>query len=352
MTQGIVPMLRSVLVVGLVLLLSGIASEAIAVGPSGTWSGKMRSPTGEEFEVTLTLDGSGSTWSGTISDAEKGEVPLENVRITATRLSFTFRPEGGAIPANFTGGYIAGDDRITGTFSMRGNSRFVKFERVASDDSAAAAVLEPQEAVRVRHPHKFGATARIAWWPAIHVVKDDYHKINDLTTSDIAFDLTFRWNAMDAFTLFVRGFYGGQGITDDPNKLAPFTDLGLTSNSYMAIQGAEFGVMGFLGNKMMKESRFNPYLTAAVGFCNWELTEDGRGSNLIVLDRYAMEGSDLTTAIGFGFEYEMGRDVALELEWLWRSFWTKDEDKWPDSDTYWGNTQTWSVAFGITFGFG
>ena len=351
MSPGIVPMLRSVLVVGLALIIAGAATEALAVGPSGTWTGKMRGPTGEEFEVELKIDGSGTSWHGTISDPEEGEVPLENLRVTATRLSFTFRPEGGAIPAHFTGGYIAGDDRITGTFSMRGNSRFVKFERVAGDDRSAAAVLEPQETARVRHAHKFGLTARVAYWPAIHVVKDEVYTLNDLTTSDIAFDLTLRWNAMDAFNIFVRGFRGGQGITDDPNKLAPFTDLGVSADSYLKLDGVEFGIMGFLGGKMMKESRFNPYLTAALGLTNWALTEGARGSEVVVLDRYALEGSDMSAALGLGFEYEMGRDVALEIEWLWRIFFTEDEDKWPDSDNYWSNTHAWALSFGVTVGF-
>ena len=351
MSQGIVPMLRSVLIVGLALLMAGAATEAFAAGPSGTWSGKMRGPTGEEFDVELNLDGSGTMWSGTISDPEKGEVPLENLRITATRLSFTFRPEGGAIPAHFTGGYIAGDDRITGTFSMRGNSRFVKFERVAGDTNAAAAVLEPQDSVRIRHPHKFAITARAAYWPALHVVKDDVYKLNDLTTSDVAFDLTLRWNAMDSFNIFVRGYRGGQGITDDPNKLAPFTDLGVTGDSYLKLDGVEFGIMGFLGGYTLRESRFNPYLTAAVGYTNWALTEGGRDSDVVILNRYPLEGSDLSTALGFGTEYELGRDVALEFEWLWRIFYTKDEAKWPDNETTWANTHVWSLAFGVTVGF-
>jgi opacity protein-like surface antigen len=352
MSQGIVPMLRSVLTVGVAVLLLTAAGEAIAAGPSGTWSGNMRSADGGEFSVEVILDGSRTSWSGTISDPEMGEVPLENLRVTATRISFTYRPEGGAIPAHFTGGYIAGDDRITGTFSLRGNSRFVKFDRVAGkDELGAAAALEPEAPLRARHPHRFGLTARAAYWAALHLVKDEVYNLNNLTTSEINFDLSLRYYVLDSFNIFLRGFRGGQGITDDPGRLAPFTSLGVSGNSYLKLDGLEFGVMGYLGGKMMRESRFNPYLTGAMGRTSWALHEEGRGSTVVVLDRDPLEGKDWSFALGLGTEFDLGQTVKLEFEWLWRYFLTKDEAKWPNSDKFWNNTHAWSLALGLTVGF-
>ena len=59
---------------------------------------------------------------------------MSGLKVTETRISFTFTPAGAPFPAHFSGSYIAGDDRVTGTFSLRGNSRFVKFKRVPGSE--------------------------------------------------------------------------------------------------------------------------------------------------------------------------------------------------------------------------
>ena len=351
MSQGTVPMLRYAVIMGLAFLLTAGAGEALAAGPAGNWLGTMRSADGGEFEVRVYLDGSGTSWSGTMIEAQQDTLPLENLKITSTRISFTFRPGGGAVPAHFTGGYIAGDDRITGTFSMRGNSRFIKLERIPGDDPSAAAALEQAEPVRARHPHRFGVTPRIAYWPAVHAVTDEVYTLNNLTTSELNFDITLRYNMMDSFNIFARYYRGGQGITDDAGRLKPFTDLGVSGNSYMTLDGYEFGVMGYLGKKIMSESRFNPYLTATAGRVSWELNQEGRGSEVVKLDGYELKSTDWAFAFGLGTEYELSSSVALEFEWLWRFFSTKDEAKWPDTDSTWKDTMAWSLALGVTISF-
>jgi hypothetical protein len=343
-------MLRSVVILGLAVLLT--AGTAHAAGPAGNWLGTMRGPDGAEFSVRVNLDGSGSSWTGTLVEAERDTLPLENLRITATRIAFTFRPGGGGVPAHFTGGYIAGDDRITGTFSMRGNSRFVKFDRAPGEDpTAAAAALEAAAPVRSRHPYRFGVTPRLSYWPAIHAVRDEVYTLNNLTTSQLNFDVALRYYVLDSFNVFVRYYRGGQGISDDPNKLAPFEPFGVNGSSTMTLDGYEFGVMGFLGKKIMSESRFNPYLTGTIGRVDWAVLEGDRGSAVIQLDRYALEGKDWSAAFGLGTEYELSSRVALEVEWLWRFFMTKDEVKWPDTDAVWKDTMAWSLSLGATVGF-
>ncbi|RKZ10233.1 hypothetical protein DRQ50_14570 [bacterium] len=109
--------------------------------------------------------------------------------------------------------------------------------------------------------------------------------------------------------------------------------------------------MGYLGKKMMSESRFNPYLTAAVGQVDWELTKEGRGSEVVVLDRYELKGKDMSFTFGLGTEYQFSPAIALEVEWLWRFFATEDETKWPDTENDWKDTMAWSLAAGATIGF-
>ena len=102
MAQGIVPSVRSVLVLALVAAALVLPAAASAQStPSGTWVGKMKTPDGEEFEITLVLDGLGESWTGSLRDEFMGELALENLRVTSTRINFTYRPTGVPFPANF-----------------------------------------------------------------------------------------------------------------------------------------------------------------------------------------------------------------------------------------------------------
>ncbi|MBE0566821.1 MAG: hypothetical protein IH621_12725 [Krumholzibacteria bacterium] len=353
MAQGIGPRVRSVLLsaaVGAALLLPLVATAANS--PDGTWVGQMKSADGEDFEVTLVLDGMGTTWSGKLSDPYMGEVALQDLKVTATRISFTFRPANVPFPANFSGSYLAAGDRITGTFSMRGSSRFVKFERSAQSLTAGpSAPEEPAAPVRVRHDYRFALTARAGWWPALHLVKDENYNINNLTAAALNFDGAVKWSVLDEFTMYARYYRGGQAFTDDDARLAAFAETGLSGESYLALDGWEIGLTGYLGDVMMRNSRFNPYVTAAAGMVDWELGESGRGTEVIVLERNALEGSDPAVMFGIGTEYELSPRAALEFEWAWRYFLTEDEDLWPDPDNSWSNTHAWNLSLGLTWGF-
>ena len=352
MAQGIVPRVRSVSVMAVVAMaLLPLVATALT-SPSGSWLGKMKTPEGEEFEVTLKLDGQGESWTGTLQDEFMGEMPLQNLKVTATRINFTFRPTNSPYPAHFSGSYIAAQDRITGTFSMRGSSRFVKFDRAPSDVMGAQAVeAEPEEPARIRHPYKLALTARASWWPALHVVKDDNYNINNLTEAAFNFDGTLRWFPDDGFNLFARYYRGGLGFTSDQSRLDRYSDIGLNQDSYLRLDGFEIGLMVYLGPVMMRNSKFNPYLTAGVGQVDWEVTSSGRGSETIVLDRQPLAGSDMAFMFGIGTEYELSSRLCLEFEWAWRYFMTENEDTWPDPDNYWTNTHAWNLSLGLTWGF-
>jgi len=321
-------------------------------GPNGIWIGQVKSPDGEESEIRMTVDKVGQAWTAVVSGDDIGDVPGENVQVTDTRISFTFRPVGAPFPANFSGSYIAGDDRVTGSFSMRGNSRFVKFRRDPSSVYVAGAVDgEPVVPARIRHDYHFALTARAAYWPALHVVKDEVYNINNLTSSTFNYDGTLRWYAMDSFCLLVRGVKGGLGFKSDEARLAEFEEIGLTSDSYLKLDTFEFGIMGFLGNVMMRNSKFNPFISLVGGSTNWELTESGRGSEVLEILQVPLQGTSFSAGFGLGTEYELNKSFALEFEWMWRYYATRDEAKWAEPDLFWSNTHAWALSLGLTWGF-
>lgn len=355
MTQGILPRVwAAILLLTLAgtLLIATVASAASS--PAGVWTGTIKSAQGEEWEITLTLDKSGEDWSGTISDQLLGELQLKNVKVTDTRISFTFRPDNAPFQSNFSGSYIAADDRVTGSFSMRGASRFVKFRRAPGSQLPAVGTTTSegiQEPARIRHNYKFAVTGRISNWATLHVVKDEVPTINTLTTSAGGMDGTLRYNVLDGFSIFLRGFRGGQNFAQSEEVLAQIDQVSLSSETYLKLDGFELGVMGYLGNLLMRNSKFNPYLTATVGQVSWALSGNGRGSDALVLERQPLQGDDLCAAGGIGTEYQISEKICLEAEWLWRYFMTKDTDFWPDVDNTWTNTHAWSLSLGVTYGF-
>jgi len=353
MSQGIHPRVWSALILLGLLAFPVVPLTAQAgTSPGGEWTGTMKTPDGEEVDILLKLDQQGSIWSGTLDSDAIGETTVTGLKVTDTRISFTFKPEGAPFPAHFSGSYIAGDDRITGTFSLRGNSRFVKFQRVPGSEVVTLAPgVEPAAPARIRHDYKFAITARGSYWAALHVVKDENYNINNLTVGDWSFDGTLRYYVMDGFNIFLRGYRGSQKTTSDQTKLDPYNDIGLVSQSTWKLDGIEFGIMGYLGNVMMRNSRFNPYLTATGGIVQWELTQGARGTEVIELDQKPFKGEDPAVAFGLGTEYEISKSFALGIEWLWRYFMTGDDTKWPDPDNTFSNTHAWSLSFGLTFGF-
>jgi opacity protein-like surface antigen len=352
MVQGIHPRVWSAFI--LIFLLGAVAlpQEAFAgTSPAGQWVGTMRTPDDQEVDVFLNLDQQAAAWTGTLESEFLGETSVSGLKVTDTRISFTFKPEGAPFPAHFSGSYIAGDDRITGTFSLRGNSRFVKFKRVPGSETVALpAGAEPVEPARIRHDYHFGVSGRVSYWASLHVVKDENYNLNNLTAGDIAYDGTLHWFPMDGFNLFARYFRGGQKTTDNAGRLERYADIGVSADSYLKLDGFEFGIMGYLGSVMMRNSKFNPYLTFAGGKTKWELTEQGRGSTVVAIDQIPLEGNDWAFTFGLGTEYEFSQRVAMNFEWAWRYFLTGDTVKWPDPDNTWTNTHAWALSAGLTVG--
>jgi len=353
MSEGLHPRVWSaVVLLGLIAALAAPLPVLAGTSPAGKWTGKMKTPDGEEVDILLDVAQEGSVWTGSLESTATGTTSVTGLKVTDTRISFTFKPEGAPYPAHFSGSYIAGDDRISGTFSLRGNSRFVKFQRVpGSETVAVVAGEEPVAPARIRHEYRFSATARLSYWAALHVVEDNNYKINDLTVDDWSYDGALTFYLLDGFALYFRGWHGSQKTTSDQTKLDQYNDIGLVSQSTWKLDGWEFGMTGYLGNAIMKNSKFNPYVTAAGGQVDWQLTHLGRGSDVLILDEYPLEGKATSIAAGLGTEYAISKRLSLDFEWVWRYFLTQDTDKWPDSEDTWSNTHAWAFSFGLTYGF-
>lgn len=351
-----------------------LAAAVLAAGPAaaaasaaGRWAGEIETPDGKKAEIYLVLDQKDGAWTGSLEDPALGSAPVSGLKVTATSISFKFQPQGAPYAVNFSGSYVAGDDRVTGTFSLQGSSRFVKFRRVgapaapavaaagaeAGKTAAPAAAPADTSAARVRtkHPFRFAVTGRAAWWASLHSVKDEHYTINNLTAAAPAFDGAVKWYVLDGFAVFARGVRGGQAMSEDPVLTAPYAANGLGPDSYLALDGFEFGVNGYLGARLMPNSRFNPYLTGGAGRYNWTMTTAGRGTEPMVIDQKALEGTDLGGWFGMGTEYALTSKLALEFEWAWRFYLTRDTTAWRNSEETWGNSLAFALSAGLTYGF-
>lgn len=365
MSRGINPRVWSVSLILVLVCLLGAPMDLFAQedaspaarkyragsGPAGSWIGQVRDAEGEKFEIRLQLDKDGDDWQGVLDDPFQGQLAAGRLSVSQNRIGFTFRSPGAPFPSHFSGIYIAGDDRISGTVSQRGSSVLIKFKRdpQSIEIDMTDAMGEPIVPKRVRHPYRFAVTGRAALWPALHVVKAETYNINTLTSQSASFDGTLKFFVLDEFNVFLRAFRSGQNFTDD-QKIAAFQDIGLTSDSTLLLDGVEVGVQGFLGNIIIPDSRFNPYLTGAIGESPWELTRGARGSEIIQILDMPVEGTDWVVSAGLGTEFELHSNFQLEFEFVWRYFMTQDEMVWEDPDNFWSNTHVWSLSAGLTWG--
>ncbi|MCP4292292.1 MAG: porin family protein [bacterium] len=330
----------------------GVERYLVGSGPEGIWFGEVRTADGEYQQVSLTIREDNGEYIITLEDPFVNSVRGQDIKVTETYISFTFRPVGSDYPSHFSGSYIAADDRLTGSFSQRGVSRFIKFHRdpttIILGKTKDGQIILP---ARIRHLHNFAVTGRLSYWAAMHMVKDETYNINSITTGQLNFDLSGRWFAMDNFSIFARYYKGGLGFSDEESKLAPFQSLGLNSDSTMKLNGWEFGVTGYLGNAISESMKFNPYLTASFGKATWEVNSSGSGSDIIAIDDRPLEGKDWAAGFGIGTEYEINSSFNLEFEWMWRYFMTEDEFTWVNVDEHWTNTHAWALSLGVTYMF-
>lgn len=381
MTRGARPRIFCALwAVSLTMALFAAGVAAAAATPAGRWAGEIETPDGKKAEVYLILDQKAGAWTGSLEDPVLGSAEVSNLKVTATGITFRFQPEGAPFAVNFSGSYVAGDDRVTGTFSLQGSSRFVKFKRVGAaaataDGTGAAKTTDAKTTdaktadaktadadrgpndtakipeVRTKHPYHVAFTGRFGWWSSLHSIKDENYTMNNLTAAAPAFDGAVKWFVLDGFSVFARGVRAGQNITDDTARLAAFADNGLTADSYIKLDGVEIGVAAYVGKKLMPQSHLNPYFTMGAGRYQWALTTGHRGTTPVSIEQAPVKGTDLGGWFGIGTEYAMGSRMALDLDFAWRFFLTRDTAKWRDSEDVWGNTLAWAMSAGVTYGF-
>lgn len=362
MTRGARPTIfRALWATVLIAALVASGPAAAAATPAGRWTGEVDAPDGKKAEIHLVLNEKDGAWTGSLEDPQLGAAAISNLKVAGTNITFKFQPPGAPFALNFSGAYVAGDDRVTGTFSLQGSSRFVKFRRVAAapagttvgapGTAAAPADTAVTEAPRTKHPHRLAVTGRVGWWASLHSVKDESYTMNNLTAAAPAFDGAVKWFALDGLSVYVRGVRAGQNVTDDPERLAPYAANGLTADSYLTLDGFELGVAGYLGNKLMPRSHFNPYVSGGVGRYTWAMTSAGRGTDPVTIAQKPVEGTNLGGWFGAGTEYALNSRLALDLEWAWRFYLTRDTKNWRDSEDVWGNSLAWAMSAGLTYGF-
>jgi len=340
----------SVVLLAAVAAMLWIPTTASAADPAGEWVGKVKGPNDKDVEIKLTLDNSEATWKAALTDTTLGQVTLSDVHVSDSSVSFKFQPQGVPYQATFAGIYDAEHDRLSGTFAVRGTSRFVKFKRISGGGMKVAEPEKSKEPVRIRHDYKLGIEGRLSQWASLHVVKAETYNINAATKRAFNFDAAARLFLQDGFCVFGRYFRGGQNFTSNAEIIDQWPELGISRDSYLKLDGWEIGINGYLGNKIMKKSPLNPYLTATAGKTSWELNRNGRGSDILVLDRAPMEGSDWAFSGGLGFEYEVNQRFQFVGEVVWRYFLTEDSDLWSDVDNTWSNTHALAISFGGSYG--
>ncbi len=363
MTRGARPTIFCALLATLALAaLLPAGRAAAATSPAGRWVGDVDTPDGKKAQITLVLEDRSGAWSGTLEDPLQGKTAVSDLKVTGTAVTFRVQPAGAPIARDFKGTYVAGEDRLSGTLSMQGKSLAITFKRADAPASVvaakgagtpvgSAAADTTRAAVRTKHPYRLAVTGRLGWWASLHSVKDENYTINNLTAAAPAFDGALKLYPLDGFSVFVRGVRAGQAVTDDASMLAPYAGNGLTADSYLSLDGIEFGVAGYLGRKLMPKSHFNPYLTGGVGRYNWAMTSGGRGTDAITIEQSPVEGTDFGGWFGAGTEYALSNKLALEFEWAWRFFLTRDTKAWRGSEDIWGNSLAWAMSAGLTYGF-
>jgi opacity protein-like surface antigen len=363
MTRGARPTIFWALwAVVLIAALAASGPAAAAATPAGRWAGEVDTPDGKKAEFHLVLDQKDGAWTGTLEDPRLGSAALSGIKVAGTNITFRYQPQGAPFALNFSGLYAAGDDRISGTFSLQGSNQSVRFNRVvtaaigapatgAAGTAAAPADTTTTPALRTKHPYRLAVTGRVGWWASLHSVKDESYTMNNLTAAAPAFDGAVKWFVMDGLSVFVRGVRAGQNVTDDAVRLAVYARNGLTADSYLTMDGVELGVAGYLGNKMMPRSHFNPYISGGVGRYSWAMTSAGRGTDPVTIAQAAVEGTSMGGWFGLGTEYALNNNMALDLECAWRIYLTRDTKTWRDSEDVWGNSLAWAMSAGLTYGF-
>lgn len=330
----------------------------------GAWSAQPDDDD-ETREILMEILPDGDDYQGTLTDTGVDEtVELRDLSISEQEntISYNFRFEGAPFMSSFWGRYDEENDEVRGSMSIGGRSQPLDFERTSpGPESVMDEFATEREPLPVKHPGKFAVTARLAWWQPLYVLKEKVRNINDITTGQTAFDFGARYHIIDYLAVQARYVRGGVGFDTNETNLALFhPETGpqgntlsepITGDSELTLDGFEFNVIGYLGQSLFPESKFNPYVIATAGRTDWTVAASGRGSDPIAIAEEPLEGTDWTFGGGLGTEYLLNDRFGLELEWLWAYTLTEDETLWNDVTEQWTNQHVFRFSLGGIYWF-
>jgi len=329
----------------------------------GAWSARPDDDD-EQREIQMEILPDGDGYRGTLTDTGVDEtVELRDLAINEGEqtVSFNFRFEGAPFMSSFWGRYDEENDRVRGSMSIGGRSQPLTFDRTSPGPESLLDDFETErEPLPVKHPSKLAATARLSYWQPLYVLKEKVRNINDITTAQVGFDLGVRYHIIDYLAVHARYVRGGLGFDTNEKNLGLFDPDGpqggglsapITADSELTMDGFEFVVIGYLGQSIFPESRFNPYVHFVAGRTDWELTSGGRGTDPIQISEEPVEGTDWTFGGGLGTEYAINDRFGLELEWLWAYTLTEDETVWSDVAEQWTNQHVFRFSLGAIVWF-
>ena len=317
----------------------------------------------KEREIQLEILPDGDAYQGTLTDTGIDQtVALRDLAAKDTSVSFNFRFDGAPFMSSFWGRYDPERDELRGSMSIGGRSQPMYFERTSpGPDDVADEFGTEKKPLPKKHDARFAASARLAYWAPMYVMKDEVRNINDITTTSMGFDLGARFYLVDYLALQARYVRGGVGFDTNEKNLGLFDPVtgsqgggmsaALGTDSYLAMNGFEFTVVGYLGQHISPNSRFNPYIIGSIGITDWELTEGERGTDIVSIYEEDLTGSDWTFGGGLGTEYAIGEHLGLEFEWLWTYTTCEDETKWEDITYQWTNQHVHRISLGAIWWF-
>ncbi|MDD5719332.1 MAG: hypothetical protein PHQ53_06555 [Candidatus Krumholzibacteria bacterium] len=360
--------MRQELPVALTRVVERVGAEGIRFQPSRPFVGAWRAQPDrddKQREIQLEILPDGVDYQGTLTDtAIEQTVAVRDLAIVDKEnvASFNFRFEGAPFLSTFWGRYDGDRDQIRGTMSIGGRSQLLVFQRTSPGPESLLDDLRTQRRPLVRkHDHRFAATARAGYWQPLHVLKENVYNINDVTSSSFAMDAGVRFHLLDYVALQARYSRGGVGFDSLPERLALFEPgVGSQSNgitgtlntdSYLRLDGWEISILAFLGQSIIPNSKFNPYVTAVIGQTTWELLENGRGSDPLQIFEIPVKGKNTTVGGGLGTEYAISPRFGVEFEWVWAYTNTEDDRKWEDVTYQWTSQHVYRFSLGGIFWF-
>ena len=330
----------------------------------GAWAARPDKDDKERF-IQIEIQPDGDNYRGTLTDTgTDATVALRDLFVNddENSLSFNFRFEGAPFMSSFWGRYNEERDRLQGSMSIGGRSQRMVFERTSpGPDSITDEFATDKKPLAQKHFHKFAVVAHGSLWNPLYVLKEKERNINDITTSTYAFDVGVRYHLLDYVAVQARYVHGGVGFDTNETNLGLFDPVdgaqgsginrALNTDSYMKMDGYEFSVVGYLGQSLFPQSRFNPYIMGIAGMTDWAVTEGERGTEPIAIFEEPLEGSDYTFGLGLGTEYAVSNRFGLEFEWNWAYTLTEDEELWSDVKTQWSNQHVYRFSVGGIFWF-